>query len=87
MAADVLGLELNRVSLPRSGSGESSGGAAASASAAAKTTVEVGPGDFFWEANGSSPFPAVAEEVDALCGESHRPEAGAQYRRAGAGTK
>ena len=65
LVADVLGLELNRVSLPRSGSGESSGGAAASASAAAKTTVEVGPGDFFWEANGSSPFPAVAEEVDA----------------------
>ena len=28
----------------------------------------------------------LAEEVDALCGESHRPEAGAQYRRAGAGT-
>ena len=25
----------------------------------------------------------LAEEVDALCGESHRPEAGAQYRRAG----
>jgi putative transposase len=25
----------------------------------------------------------LAEEVNALCGESHRPEAGAQYRRAG----
>ena len=73
LVADVLGLELNRVALPRGGGGggggsggENASAAAATASAAtAKTTVEVGPGDFFWEANGSSPFPAVAEEVDA----------------------
>jgi len=64
LVADVLGLELNRVALPQSGSGGENGNGATTAATATKT-VEVGPGDFFWEANGSSPFPAVAEEVDA----------------------
>lgn len=61
LVADVLGLDLNRVALPQGGAAGAGNGAAAAVST---KTVEVGPADFFWEANGSSPFPAVAEEVD-----------------------
>ena len=54
LVADVLGLELNRVTLAGEGGGNTK-----------PATAEVGPGDPFWEANGDKPFPAVAEEVDA----------------------
>ena len=75
LVADVLGLELNRVTLAGEGGGAGGHNTA---------TAEVGPGDPFWEANGGKPFPAVAEEVDAQL-KKYRAAVDAVNRSAAAG--
>ena len=56
MVHDVLGLKLGRTSITNTEPN--------SPSSSSKKSYDVGPGDFFWEENGSKPFPKVAEEVE-----------------------
>lgn len=57
---DVLGMDLNRITVEEPGSKPVLPGAAT-----AKKSFEVGDGDFFWESHGRAQFPKVAAEVDA----------------------
>lgn len=59
---DVLGMALNRIALEAEPS--SAPTPLAAAKPAGKRSVEVGEGDFFWEANARSTFPKVAADVD-----------------------
>lgn len=59
---DVLGLDLNRVTVDEAGG---AGKVALPGAQPQKKSFEVGDGDFFWEANGRSQFPKAAAEVDA----------------------
>lgn len=65
MVHDILGMSLNRITLSDDSSAASSSANPASPmKRTAKRSVEVGEGDFFWEANERSTFPKVAADVD-----------------------
>ena len=57
---DVLGMDLNRITVDESAGKSVLPGVQPSA----KKSFEVGDGDFFWEANGRAQFPKVAAEVE-----------------------
>ena len=61
MVHDVLGMSLNRITL---NSEASTSQPLQEGKAPPKRSVEVGEGDFFWEANARSTFPKVAGDVD-----------------------
>lgn len=62
---DVLGMSLNRITLDPE---PSTATPLPGAKPPLKRSVEVGEGDFFWEANARLQFPDVAKECDAQLG-------------------
>ena len=63
MCADLLGMRLNRVTVPGTAGG---GGPGGSAQGSARKSYDVDPeADPFWAAHAGSQFPKVAEEVEA----------------------
>jgi sec1 family domain-containing protein 1 len=68
LVADVLGLRLNRVALPETplpGAGAGPAPPPGAPPPPGAKTFEVGPGDWFWEAQGGRSFPDVAAAVDS----------------------
>mmetsp|Transcript_36225 Transcript_36225/g.80602 ORF Transcript_36225/g.80602 Transcript_36225/m.80602 type:complete len:637 (+) Transcript_36225:105-2015(+) len=60
MVQDVLGMRLNKVTLP----GEAGPGPSSAMAAAQKRAYDIDDRDFFWESCGMHVFPKVAEEVE-----------------------